>query len=321
MAQKLTLRKAVKRTKKLRMFLSGVSGSGKTYTALAVGTALAKLDGGAPVVLFDTEASSAELYAHRFDFLTAQIEAPFDPQKFIDALAVAAEAGAGVVIIDSISHAWNGAGGLLEMVDQFAQTSTGKRGNAFTNGWSKGTPIQQRLFEAILRSPFHIIVCARAKTEYVIERDDKGRDVPVKIGLAPVQRADVEYEFDVMMEIGIDHVGRVVKARLEDVADKVFVKPGADFAALLHAELQGEEGAGNHSPVVMPTAEQVAELDKLGAAVYGAEWRTPAHEQQTAEWASKGAIKTIDKLSAEEVKTLIAALQRKQAAAAEKVAA
>lgn len=321
MAQKLTLRKAVKRTKKLRMFLSGVSGSGKTYTALAVGTALAKLDGGAPVVLFDTEASSAELYAHRFDFLTAQIEAPFDPQKFIDALAVAAEAGAGVVIIDSISHAWNGAGGLLEMVDQFAQTSTGKRGNAFTNGWSKGTPIQQRLFEAILRSPFHIIVCARAKTEYVIERDDKGRDVPVKIGLAPVQRADVEYEFDVMMEIGIDHVGRVVKARLEDVADKVFVKPGADFAALLHAELQGEEGAGNHSPVVMPTAEQVAELNKLGAAVYGAEWRTPAHELQTAEWASKGAIKTIDKLSAEEVKTLIAALQRKQAAAAEKVAA
>lgn len=313
--QYMELRKAVKRTKMLRLFLAGVSGSGKTYTSLAVGTALAKLDGDKPVVLFDTEASSAELYADRFDFLTAQITAPYEPQKFIDALQVAGAAGAGVVIIDSISHAWNGAGGLLEMVDAFSRQDSGRRGNAFTNGWSKATPIQQKLFEAILRAPFHVIVTARSKTEYAIQKDEKGRDVPVKIGMAPVQRADVEYEFDVMLDMDIDHVGRVTKSRLAGVADKVFVKPGADLAAMLYNELQGE-------PVDSVPAELMQRLNELGAIVYGAEWRTPAHEKQTAEWASKGVVHAIDALSANEVKALVQALERKQKQAApEKVAA
>lgn len=312
----MQLQKAVKRTKLLRLFIAGVSGSGKTYTALAVGTALAKLDGDKPVVLFDTEASSAELYADRFDFLTGQIEAPYEPQKYIDALKVAADAGAGVVIIDSISHAWNGAGGLLEMVDAFSRSDSGRRGNAFTNGWSKATPIQQKLFEAILRAPFHVIVTARSKTEYAIEKDDRGRDVPVKIGLAPVQRADVEYEFDVMLEVDHTHTGRVTKSRLAAVADKVFVKPGADFAELLYNELQG-------APAVSGVpAELMQRLNELGAIVYGAEWRTPEHEKQTAEWASKGVVHAIDALSTNEVKALVQALERKQKRAApEKVAA
>lgn len=314
MANQFSFKPAVKREKKLRMFLTGASGAGKTYTALAVGTVLAKLSGGGLVAVLDSEASSAELYADRFDFVTAQIDAPYAPQKYIDGIRAAEQAGVAVLIIDSISHAWNGAGGLLEMVEQFSQTSTGKRGNAFTNGWSKATPIQQQMFETILRAPMHIIVTARTKTEYVLEKDDRGRDVPVKIGTAPVQRADVDYEFDVVLEMTHEHVGRVSKSRFASVADMIVPKPGANFAETLYAELQGEAKAKGekHSTVAKPTAEEFAGMMAMGASFYGAEWGNEV-QAKIADWASKGQVTQLVDLSRAEVEAVVDSLARKAA--------
>ena len=72
-------------------------------------------------------------------------------------------------------------------------------GNSFTDGWGKvGTPLQNRLMDAMLNAPLHIIATMRVKSEYVIEPDERGKSVPRRIGLKEVQREGVEYEFDLV---------------------------------------------------------------------------------------------------------------------------
>ncbi len=304
----MALKQAVKHQKKLRMLVTGPSGSGKTYTALAVATALAKLDGGKEIALYDTEAGSASLYAGRFTFLTDQIEPPFTPEKIVAALREAEMAGIGVVILDSISHAWAGEGGILDIVNTATAASSSK--SAFTQGWSKATPVQNKMIEAILRSPCHVICTARSKTEYALTKDDKGRDKPTKLGMAPVQRPDFEYEFDIVLDMSVSHVGEVTKSRFEAVADQVIQKPGADFAQMVWNELQG-------APVEHKTehvaTEQVDLLHKLGIAVYGDAWTAGDTQTKLAEWASGGPIKSLHLLKPTEVETAINGLNRKLA--------
>jgi energy-coupling factor transporter ATP-binding protein EcfA2 len=307
----MALKQAVKHQKKLRMLVTGPSGSGKTYTALAVATALAKLDGGKEIALYDTEAGSASLYAGRFTFLTDQIEPPFTPEKIIAALREAEMAGVGVVILDSISHAWAGEGGILDIVNTATAASSSK--SAFTQGWSKATPVQNKMIEAILRSPCHVICTARSKTEYALTKDEKGRDKPVKLGMAPVQRPDFEYEFDIVLDISVSHVGEVTKSRFEAVADHTVQKPGEDFAKLVWGELQG---APVEQKAERTTTEQVDLLHKLGIAVYGDAWTAGDTQAKLAEWASGGPIKSLHLLKPAEVETAIVGLNRKMAAKA-----
>src|SRR5690606_37222046 len=131
----------VKQEAKLRLAIAGPSGSGKTYSALAVATAL-----GNRVAVVDTEHGSASKYADIFDFDVVNFTAPFHPNRFIEAIHTAEDALYDVLIIDSASHAWNGAGGLLEIVDTAAKKY---KGNSYM-AWSEGTPIQNRLIEAIV---------------------------------------------------------------------------------------------------------------------------------------------------------------------------
>lgn len=302
----MALKQAVKHQKKLRMLVTGPSGSGKTYTALAIASALAKLESGKEIAVFDTEAGSASLYAGRFTFLTDQIEPPFTPEKIISALREAEMAGVGVVILDSISHAWAGEGGILDIVNQATAASSSK--NQFTQGWSKATPIQNKMIEAILRSPCHVICTARSKTEYALTKDEKGRDKPVKLGMAPVQRPDFEYEFDIVLDMSVSHVGEVTKSRFEAVADQVVEKPGEAFAKLIWTELQG--APVERKPEV-PDAARIALLESLGVQVYGDAWKGVELRGKLAEWASGGPIKSVELLKATEIETAIAGLQRK----------
>lgn len=300
----MALKQAVKHQKKLRMLVTGPSGAGKTYTALAVASALAKLDGGKDIAVFDTEAGSASLYAGRFTFLTDQIEPPFTPEKIVAALREAEMAGIGVVILDSISHAWAGEGGILDIVNTATAASSSK--SAFTQGWSKATPVQNKMIEAILRSPCHVICTARSKTEYALTKDEKGRDKPTKLGMAPVQRPDFEYEFDIVLDMSVSHVGEVTKSRFEAVADQVIQKPGADFAQMIWNELQG-------APVETEQHNQrLTVLESLGTQVYGDGW-TEARSK-LAEWASGGVSHTVERLKATEVEKAIVGLNNKLAA-------
>ena len=217
--------KAVKSSAKLRLAIAGPSGSGKTYTSLAIASHL-----GEEVALVDTEHGSASKYADLFSFDVAAMSAPFAPDKYIRAIAEAAQAGYKVIILDSVSHAWNGNGGILSLVEEASKRN--KSSNSFA-AWADVTPIQNRFIEAIVSSDIHIIATMRSKQEYVQERDSNNKTVIRKVGMAPVQRDGFEYEFDVFLDMDADNNAIVSKTRCPDLAGRVFNRPGADVAKIL----------------------------------------------------------------------------------------
>lgn len=186
------IRKAERKQAKLRLALCGVSGSGKTLGALKI----AKGMGGRTVVI-DTENHSADLYAHISEYDVLELEAPFSPKRYCEAIAMCEKSGYSNIIIDSLSHGWAGSGGVLEMVDNITKSSNSK--NSYF-AWSEGSQQQNKLLESILQSKCHIIVTLRSKTHYEIV-DQGGKKVPVKMGLAPVQRSELDYEFTVVLDL------------------------------------------------------------------------------------------------------------------------
>lgn len=248
--------KAVKEKLKARVALDGPTGSGKTWTALQWATILAQ---GAPIGVIDTEERSAAFYApapeqpvqrvHAYDppyeFFHLPVGPPFDPRKLAQLIDAAAEdlGTDGVLVVDSLTHYWNGAGGTLEIVDDAAQRMGG--GNSFA-GWKEGTPAQRFMLDAIVRAPFHVIVTMRSKMEYVLEdasRNGKTIKVPRKVGMAPEQRSGIEYEFTVVADLDLEHRLTVSKSRCDVLADRVLTNgrsaEGAiDFAAWLNSGVQ-----------------------------------------------------------------------------------
>lgn len=227
-------KKATKQQSRLRMALIGPSGSGKTYTALKIATDL-----GERVALIDTERGSASKYADEFEFDTCDLDS-FDPRRYVEAIRAADAAGYDVLVIDSLSHAWSGTGGALDLVDKARARS--QSGNSFT-AWKDVTPLHNQLVDTILQCKAHIIVTMRAKTEYVMEADSRGKQTPRKVGLAPIQRDGLEYEFDVVADVDLDHRFIVSKTRCKAL-DSAVVPNAEGVAATLKAWLM------NGSPIV-----------------------------------------------------------------------
>lgn len=245
--------KAVKVSAKIRMALAGPSGSGKTYTALTLATALAD---GQPVAVIDTERGSASKYSDLFSFDVMELDS-FHPDTFTAGIQEAAAAGYAVLVIDSLSHAWNGTGGLLEIVESIAKRS---KSNSSFNAWGEATPIQNRMIEAITRSKMHIIVTMRSKQEYILETNSNGKTVPRKVGMAPVQRGDLEYEFDIFGEMDYDNNLIIQKSRCPALSGAVIGKPDSQVADVLKSWLSGV-------PVPMPTPADIAAIrNEVGAA-------------------------------------------------------
>ena len=200
-----SFRKAARSQAKLRLALCGVSGSGKTYSALTLASGM-----GGKVALIDTERGSGELYSADFDYDVAQLVPPFTPQRYISLMAEAAQEY-DILIIDSLTHAWTGQGGVLEMHDNAAAGS--RSGNSYT-AWRDVTPHHNALVDAIMASPAHIIATMRSKTAYEVQDTGNGKKTPVKIGLAPVQRDGMEYEFTAVLDISLDnHIASASKDR------------------------------------------------------------------------------------------------------------
>jgi len=223
------IRKAERKKARLRLGLVAPSGAGKTASSLLL--AFGVTGDWSKVGMIDTEAGSGELYVGETfstndglvkveDYLYTRIEPPFTAVKYLDAIKGMQKAlgDGGCIIIDSLSHAWSGAGGLLDKQGSIAD----KSGNSYT-AWRQVTPEHNQLVEAILQSNCHIIATMRAKIEYVLETNDKGKQVPKKVGLAPVQREGMEYEFTVVFDIDMNHVASVSKDR-SNLFDGVFVK-------------------------------------------------------------------------------------------------
>lgn len=224
MSGEFTFTKATKEQRRARIFLSGPSGSGKTYTALTWAAVLGKQIG-----VIDTENDSALDYADTFDFQHLSLTKPYTVPRYIAAIQAAAGAGLDVLIIDSLSHAWAGKGGLLEQVDAYGRSH---KGDSF-GGWRDATPQHQDLIEAMLSAAVHLIVTTRAKQDYQLEKNDRGKWEPVKLGLAPVQRDGLEYEFAIAAELTTEHVLSVSKTRCAALDGYTEVKPGPHVAEVL----------------------------------------------------------------------------------------
>lgn len=223
--------KAVKQEAKLRLAIAGPSGSGKTYTALSIAANM-----GQKIALVDTEHGSASKYADIFQFDVMEMEPPYSPDRFAKAILEAQQTGYDVLILDSLSHMWNGTGGLLEEVDKIARAKY--QGNSFA-AWKDATPIYNRLVDTIIQSGIHVIATMRTKQDYVLVTDEKGKSKPQKVGLAPIQRDGFEYEFDIVLNMNLENFGEVSKTRAAELNGKVFNKPGKDFAEIVNAWLKG----------------------------------------------------------------------------------
>jgi hypothetical protein len=116
--------KATRKKSKLRIALSGPSGAGKTMGALLIAKGI-----GGKIAVIDTERGSASMYAHITDYDTLEMTPPFSPERFVEAINTAEAAGYDIVIIDSMTHEWNGTGGVLEIVDLAAKAS--RSGNSY----------------------------------------------------------------------------------------------------------------------------------------------------------------------------------------------
>lgn len=205
----MAFKKATKESATIKLAITGPSGSGKTYSALLLAKGL-----GGKTALLDTEYGSASLYADQFDFDTWDEDDPngFPPEYFIRVIKAAEAAGYNNLIIDSLSHEWSGRGGCLEIVDAL---SKGKyRGNSYV-AWGEVTPRHAKLIEAIVSAKINIIATMRAKTEYVLNKDEKtGKSTPQKVGLGSVQRDGTDYEFTIMFELDRDsHIASAGKDR------------------------------------------------------------------------------------------------------------
>ncbi len=202
--------KAVRKRAKARIGICGPAGSGKTMSALKLAFGIVGPDG--RIAVLDTENESASLYAHLGDYDVDVIKPPFTVEKYINGIKEAEKQGYDLIIIDSLSHAWAGTGGILEFVD--ARTESAK-GNKFA-GWREATPKHNSLVDAMLQSPMHVIATMRTKTEYVLIEDEKGKKVPKKIGMAPVQREGLDYEFTLVFDVDQErHIACSSKDRTE----------------------------------------------------------------------------------------------------------
>ena len=201
---------------KIRLALSGASGSGKTYSALAIASHLSS-----PIALIDTERGSASKYADKFDFDICELT-DFHPSRYIKAIQAAEQAGYSTIIIDSLSHAW-----------YWELDAAANQRNSFT-GWKNVRPLERKLIDTIVGCRAHVIATMRTKTEWVVEKNDKGKAEPRKIGTTPVQTSSIEYEFDIAGEINQQHILTVTKSRCSQLADKTFLNPGREVAAILN---------------------------------------------------------------------------------------
>jgi hypothetical protein len=243
----MKFQKAERKKAKLRLGVAGPSGSGKTFGALKIAEGL-----GGKIAMIDTEHGSGELYSTLCNYDIATLDPPFTPDRYIALLHDAEEAGYASVILDSISHCWAGVGGLLEIHDKITKTS----GNSFA-AWREVTPKHNAFVDAMLTSPCHVIACMRSKQEYSLIEDEKGKTRVKKLGLAPVQREGMEYEFTTFLEINIDHLTIATKdrTRVFDGLTPFMIETatGKRFADWLDGGIE----------VVPPTVESAAKLGEM----------------------------------------------------------
>ncbi len=196
----MNIRKAERKQAKMKLALQGPAGSGKTYSAILLAYGL--VNDYSSICVIDTENGSADLYAHLGDYKVLPLAKPYTPEKYIEAITLAENDGAKCIIIDGMSQCW----------EYLLEYHAGLTGNSFTN-WSKITPRLNNLITKILASTSHIIATIRVKQDYILQDKGNGKLVPEKVGLKCIQKDGIDYEFNIVLDIDINHHATTSKDR------------------------------------------------------------------------------------------------------------
>lgn len=261
-----TPRKAQRKVVKLKMAIQGPSGSGKTEGALALASNFMPH---AKILVIDTENDSASLYADRYEFDTITLSSPYASERYQSAMSAAVSGGYDFLIVDSLTQQWDGDGGILRRKEA-ADRVTGSNGYA---NWAKFTPEHTRFVEFIKNLPVHTICTMRSKQDYILETNEKGKQQPRKVGMAPIQRDGLEYEFTLVFDVNMNHMATASKNRttlfsdeepidLRNPAVAASLRTWLDTGVLLPPPIDTPEGQV-HAEVERQQSEQAvpAELD------------------------------------------------------------
>jgi len=269
----VVLKKAARSRAFLKIGLSGASGSGKTLSALLLAYGMIKEENPKwtdeeiwnKIAVIDTENGSGSLYVGRKihgvtigEYNSIDIEPPFTPEKYTDGIDICEDAGLLAIVIDSLSHAWTGEGGLLDQQGAAAKRS----GNSYT-AWRDITPKHNRLVDRMLQSHLHVIVTTRAKTEYVQEKDGNGKTTVRKIGLAPIFREGLEFEFTTFLEIDSDHTAFGAKDRTGLFDQQSFIIEPKHGRQLQKWRLQAPESTVEKTVAVRKASEVEFDIPAL----------------------------------------------------------
>lgn len=234
----------------LRMMLLAPTGGGKTLGALEIASKL--FDGALPVYGLDTEHGRMRLYLDRYKLAELfELEGNYAPEEYIKVIdIVEQEAPGAILLIDSISHEWMGAGGILPMADRFGD-------------WKVVRPKHNAFIDRMMGAQLHIIVCCRAKMKWEVGEEEragggKPKQTITKLGLGPVQSDDIIYEFDILGSIDVATHDCTFSNRCEPLVDKTFSLWPGDFVASTITEWLSE-GEAPTPPEAAPK-EAISEL-------------------------------------------------------------
>ena len=263
---------ATRKKSKARLAMVGPSGAGKTLSALFLAYGIT--GDWSKIALIDTEHERGRFYAERSEynigqFLYAPLYPPYSPDRYIEYVTDAAKAVGddGVVIVDSFSHAWDNEGGVLDIKGVIAQ----QKGKNDYTAWDEAGKIQNNLINTILSVPCHTIVTMRTKMAYAMEVNDRGKTVPVKIGLAPVQRENTEYEFDVVFQINREHIACTSKDTtfLDTWSGVITPELGRELGAWLEKGAEPVRCADCRRAILPTSKRSVEQLAAASTAKFG----------------------------------------------------
>ncbi len=259
-----TLTNAKRSKAKLRLAVDGPSGSGKTYSSLLIAYGLC--GDWSKIAVIDTERGSANLYEDitngKEKYLTGQIDAPYTPQKYLEAIHACENAGVEVIVIDSLTHAWTAEGGLLDIHSDVVKRQ--KTANSYT-AWGDVTPLHRKLVDAILTSPCHIIATCRSEVEYAQEKDTNGKTVVRKIGMKPQFRKGLDYEMTIVFSLEQNHYANITKSRISTFPVNDVIMPSAETGKKLLEWLN----SGADVPKCIDCGKDIKAFGKMSAVEVG----------------------------------------------------
>lgn len=294
----LTIRRGERKQLRLRMLIDGPAKAGKSFTALRVAFSLAHSSPPRVLVIEAGERGATEKYAGdtvddlRWDFYIIQLDS-YSPETYTQAVLLAGREAYDVCIIDSLSHEWVGRDGAIQIADENAI-----KGNTFA-GWKTATPLHDALFETILSSPCHVIATVRSKMDYVLQQNEHGKLEPIKVGLAPIQRDTVPYEFDVLLSMDQLHLGTVSGSRCIAIDGRTFPRPGPDLVKPLREWLETGQKADFSAPSASIGSDQI---DKIAALLSELRWKL---EKISGDFPKRYGCTELSKFTAEKADRLI----------------